>query len=131
MISRRDFIQQGLAVVSMGAAVPSVFSKAVVAAAEQNNQASLSGKTLVVVQLAGGVDGLNTVIPYADPAYRQNRPALGVKESEMLVQDERVAFHPGLAKFKEVFDEGKLAIVEGVGYPDPNFSHFKDRKSVV
>src|SRR5712691_1533597 len=108
MIGRRDFIQQGLAVVSMGAAVPSVFSKAVVAAAEQNHQGSLSGKTLIVVQLAGGVDGLNTVLPYRDPAYRQNRTAIAIKESDMLVLDDRIAFHPGLEKMKEVFDRGNL-----------------------
>ena len=125
MIGRRDFIQQGLAVVSMGAAGPSIFSWAVVAAAEQSSQASLSGKTLIVVQLAGGVDGLNTVIPYHDSAYRQNRATLGVKETDMIVVDDRIAFHPGLANFKDAFDRGNLAIVEGVGYPNPNFSHFK------
>ncbi|HEY7270118.1 MAG TPA: DUF1501 domain-containing protein [Dehalococcoidia bacterium] len=125
MINRRDFIQQGLAVVSLGLAVPSVFSKAVAAAAEESSVPSLAGKTLIVVQMAGGMDGLNTVVPYKDAAYRQNRQALGIKESDLLVMNDRVAFHPSLAPMKDIFDKGKLAVVEGVGYPNPNFSHFK------
>lgn len=125
MISRRDFVQQGLAVVSLGLAVPSVFSKAVAAAAEESSAASVSGKTLIVVQMAGGVDGLNTVIPFTNPAYRQNRQALAVAEKDMLPVDDRIAFHPSFAKVKDIFDQGKLAVIEGVGYPNPNFSHFK------
>ncbi len=86
---------------------------------------SVSGKTLIVVQMAGGIDGLNTVIPYKDPAYRQNRRALGVKEADMLPSNDRIAFHPSFAAMKEVFDQGKMAVIEGIGYPNPNFSHFK------
>lgn len=125
MLSRRDFIQDSLAVVSMGLAVPSIFSKAVVAAAEESAAPSVSGKTLIVVQMAGGVDGINTVIPYRDTNYRQNRSVLAVPEREMLVINERIAFHPSLAKLKDAFDRGNLAVVEGVGYANPNFSHFK------
>jgi uncharacterized protein (DUF1501 family) len=125
MLSRRDFIQQSLAVVSLGLAVPSVFSKAVVAAAEEASVRSVSGKTLIVVQMAGGLDGLSTVIPYKDAAYRQNRQALAVPENEMLILNDRAAFHPSFAKMKDIFDQGKLAVVEGVGYENPTFSHFK------
>ena len=124
MISRRNFLQ-GLSVVSLGLGVPSVFSKAVVASAEEIASVSLAGKTLVVLQMAGGVDSLNTVIPYTDAAYRANRSSLAVAEEEMLVVDDRVAFHPSLARLKDAFDQGNLAVVEGVGYPDPNLSHFK------
>jgi len=125
MINRRNFIQESLAVVSLGLAVPSVFSKAVAAAAEESSLKSVSGKTLIVVQMAGGVDGLNTIIPYRDPAYRQTRQALAVAESEMLPVDDRVAFHQSFARMKDIFDAGKLAVIEGVGYQNPNFSHFK------
>ena len=125
MISRRSFLKDSLAVVSLGLAVPGVFSRAVVAAASENASATLTGKTLVVVQLAGGVDGLNTVIPYRDPAYRELRRTLAIPEEDALVLDDHAALHPALAGFKELFDAGKLAIVEGVGYPEPNFSHFK------
>jgi uncharacterized protein (DUF1501 family) len=125
VIKRRDFLKESLAVVSLGVAVPGVFGRAVVAAAAEKNGSAANGKTLVVVQMAGGVDGLNTVIPYSDPAYRRNRPNLGVSEESMLVLDDRTAFHPALSEMKDLFDAGKLAVVEGVGYPNPNFSHFK------
>ena len=125
MISRRNFLQDSLAVVSLGLGLPSVFSKAVVASAAEKASASVAGKTLVVVQMAGGVDTLNTVIPHNDPAYRANRGSLGVAEADMLVVDDRVAFHPSLARLKDAFDQGNLAVIEGVGYPEPNLSHFK------
>ncbi len=124
MISRRNFLQESLAVVSLGIGVPSVFSQAVVLASEERASASVSGKTLIVVQMAGGVDGLNTFIPYRDPAYRGNRGALAIAADEMIPVDDRVAFHSALAQLKDVFDQGRLAVIEGVGYPEPNFSHF-------
>ena len=77
------------------------------------------------MQLAGGIDGLNTVIPYTDGAYRDARPQLAIPEEEMLVIADRVAFHPSLSELASFMDEGLLAVVEGVGYPDPTFSHFK------
>ncbi|HLF71827.1 MAG TPA: DUF1501 domain-containing protein [Dehalococcoidia bacterium] len=124
MITRRDFLRQSLAVVSLGVGVPSVFGRALAAAAEDGSAAA-SKRTLIVVQLAGGIDGLNTVIPYKDPAYRTNRPTLGIAENELLPIDDRFAFHPGLAPLKGLLDAGKLAVVHGVGYPNPNFSHFR------
>ena len=126
MVTRRGFLKQGLqgmAVVSLGLGVPSVFAKAAVAASNENSAGA--GRTLVVVQLAGGVDGLNTVIPYSDPLYRGSRPQLAIAESDMLVVDERVAFHPALEGLKQLLDAGQLAVLEGVGYPNPTFSHFK------
>ncbi len=125
MLTRRQFIEQSLAVVSVGLSVPTVFSKAVALAAEDAAAPSVSGKTVIVVQMAGGMDGLNAVVPYNHPAYRQNRSVIGVAEQELIPVDDRIAFNPGLAKLKEVFDQGKLAVVEGVGYPNPNFSHFR------
>lgn len=124
MISRRSFLQNS-AIVSLGLAVPGVFSKAVGVAAEERADKSLAGKTLIVVQMAGGVDGLNTVIPYTDPVYRDLRRDLGVPESDLLVINDRVAFHPSLGRMQELMKSGNLAVVEGVGYPEPNFSHFK------
>ncbi|HXH22327.1 MAG TPA: DUF1501 domain-containing protein [Dehalococcoidia bacterium] len=125
MITRRDFVQQSLAVVSLGLAVPSVFSKAVAAAAEESSVRSVSGKTLIVVQMAGGVDGLNTVIPYRDLNYRRYRNELAITESDMIPVNDRAAFHPSFSRMKEILDAGKLAVIEGVGYQNPNFSHFK------
>ncbi len=80
---------------------------------------------LVVLQLAGGNDGLNTVIPFADDEYHRARPALGLKADEVLKLDDRFGLHPALAGFKTLFDEGQLGIVQAVGYPNPNRSHFR------
>jgi uncharacterized protein (DUF1501 family) len=125
MITRRDFLRDSLALVSFGAAVPSVFGKAVIASAAESYSLSTSGKTVVVVQLAGGYDGLNIVVPYADANYRRMRASLGVPEADVLRIDERVGFNPAMAKLKELFDAGKVAVIQGVGYPNPNYSHFK------
>src|SRR5262249_1853627 len=103
MFNRRAFLQQSLAVVSLGVAVPSVLAKAVAARSEQTNLASVSGKTLVVVQLAGGVDGLNTVVPYHDAAYHQNRNTIAIKDSDLLPIDERIALHGSLPKLRDAF----------------------------
>ena len=80
---------------------------------------------LVVLQLSGGNDYLNTVIPYADPLYRDNRPAVGIPEDEILVLDDQVGLHPGMSLMKELYDQGKVAIVHGVGYPNSPRSHFR------
>ncbi|MGE0688967.1 MAG: DUF1501 domain-containing protein [Dehalococcoidia bacterium] len=124
-MNRRNFLKESLALVAFGAAVPSVFGKAVIAAAEESNSLTSVGKTLVVVQLAGGYDGLNMVVPYRDGAYRSLRPTLGVPEAELLPLDDRFAFNPALSGLKGLYDGGKLAVVHGVGYPNPDFSHFK------
>lgn len=79
-------------------------------------------RTLVVVELAGGNDGLNTVVPITDPAYRQLRPTLGVQNAIAL--DDTVGLTPELAKLAARYHDGHVAIVEGVGYPDPDLSHF-------
>ena len=79
-------------------------------------------RTLVVIELGGGNDGLNTVVPMADPAYRLLRPTLGVSDAVAL--DDGIGLHPGLAKLAARYQAGQVAIVEGLGYPDPNLSHF-------
>ena len=122
VVKRRDFLKS-LAVVSAGIGVPGVFAKAAVASAAENSAGT--GRTLIVVQLAGGLDGLNTVIPYTDGAYYDHRPQLAIPEAEMLVVNDRIAFHPSLPELAGLMQDGSLAVVEGVGYPDPTFSHFK------
>ncbi|MCZ7525066.1 MAG: DUF1501 domain-containing protein [Acidimicrobiia bacterium] len=82
----------------------------------------IPGRTLVVVELGGGNDGLNTLVPHADPAYRDLRPTLGV--AEPLDLDGEVGLHPSLARLAERYRQGRVAIVEGIGYPDPDLSHF-------
>ena len=82
-------------------------------------------KIVVLVELEGGNDGLNTVIPYTDPHYYDLRGALAISKEEVLPLDNRLGLHPKLAKLKEIWDEEKLAIILGVGYADPNRSHFR------
>ena len=79
---------------------------------------------LVVIQLAGGNDGLNTVVPHANDHYHKARPSLALKK-DLLKVDDDFSFHPSLAPLKEIYDAGQLSIVHGVGYPNPNRSHFR------
>ncbi|MCW5937009.1 MAG: DUF1501 domain-containing protein [Fimbriimonadaceae bacterium] len=80
---------------------------------------------LVVCQLSGGNDGLNTVIPYTESAYYRLRPTLAVKEDAVLKVSAELGFHPSMEGIHQLFKEGKVAVVNGVGYPNPNRSHFK------
>jgi uncharacterized protein (DUF1501 family) len=82
-------------------------------------------RLLILVELKGGNDGLNTVIPYSDPQYARLRPRLAVAREQAIALDERVALHPSLEQLLPSWKDGKLAIVEGVGYPEPNLSHFR------
>jgi uncharacterized protein (DUF1501 family) len=83
------------------------------------------GTILVVLQMAGGNDGLNTVIPYADDAYHVARPRLRLAADQVLKIDNHIGLNPKLAGLKSLYDEGQVAIVQGVGYPNPNRSHFR------
>ncbi|MGA0845657.1 MAG: DUF1501 domain-containing protein [Luteolibacter sp.] len=80
---------------------------------------------LVIVQLAGGNDGINTVIPYAESNYHRSRPDIRLKENQVLKLDDALALHPSLKFLESSFKDGQLAILNGVGYPNPNRSHFK------
>jgi len=123
MFSRRDFIKQGLIPVFAGSAVPSVFANGLAATAADSPHAPPSDRVLVLVQLAGGNDGLNTVIPFADGAYHDARPTLR-QDQGVLALNGQLGLHPNLKGLKASFDAGQLAIVQGVGYPSPNLSHF-------
>jgi uncharacterized protein (DUF1501 family) len=82
-------------------------------------------RLLVLVELRGGNDGLNTVVPYANPLYAQLRPRLAIPREQVVQLDERTGLHPSLAPLKAVWDAKELAVVQGVGYPRPNLSHFR------
>jgi uncharacterized protein (DUF1501 family) len=127
-ISRRDFLQKGL-VFGTGArglaagyaAVPDVFAKAVYSA---KGAGVTNDRILVMIQLGGGNDGLQTVIPIGDPKYRDLRPNLGKEADAALRIDNNVGLHQNLKGIKALYDQGKVAVVQGVGYPTPSFSHF-------
>ena len=80
---------------------------------------------LVVLQLSGGNDVLNTVIPYSNPLYAENRPTVRIPENQVIPINDDLGFNPNMAPFKRLYDEGKMAIIQGIGYPNPNRSHFR------
>src|SRR5207302_1886096 len=82
-------------------------------------------RVLVVVQLGGGNDGLNTVIPYSQDAYYRARPTLVVPQTGVLRINDDVGLHPSLAKVMDLHEQDAMAVIQGVGYPDPSRSHFK------
>lgn len=127
MLSRRDFVRGGVALVSIGTTAQSLLKGAVAFAAQNSAYVAdpNNKKILVLVQLAGGNDGLNTLVPSADPAYRSSRTTLAVPEADILPLAEGFGLHPSLVGMKGLWDAGKLAVVRGVGYPGQNYSHFK------
>jgi len=121
MQDRRQFLAalSSSALVSLSPGAPIFLHRA--AAAENSEQAE---QVLVVVQLTGGNDGLNTVVPYADELYRRNRYTLIQPEKSALMLGSGLGLHPSMKGFSSLFDAGRLAIVQGVGYPNPDRSHF-------
>ena len=113
---RRDFLQ-GLGMIPLISSFPNL---AFAAAPAANYQ-----RLLVLIELKGGNDGLNTVIPFADPAYYALRPRIGIKRDEVIQLDEKMGLHPALLPLKNLWDKRELAIVQGLGYPQPNLSHFR------
>ncbi|MBU6455494.1 MAG: DUF1501 domain-containing protein [Cyanobacteria bacterium REEB67] len=122
--SRRDFLLSGLGL--MGAAV---YGNELFGLLAQQAQAAPravgASKILIIIQMSGGNDGLNTVIPFADPAYLKIRPTIGIKPDVVLKLDDKVALNPNMTPFQDLYKAGKLAVVQGVGYPNPNRSHFR------
>ena len=80
---------------------------------------------LVVIQLTGGNDAVNTIIPYSDPLYYDNRPTVGIPQDQVLAIDGHLGFNPAMAPIKELYDQGKVAVINGIGYPNPSRSHFR------
>jgi uncharacterized protein (DUF1501 family) len=109
--------------VACGAAVPAFLARSAAAVAAGPADAG-KGRVLVVVQLDGGNDGLNTVAPYADDEYHKRRPKLRLDKGSVLKVDDRVGLHPSLRSFAKMLEERRLAVVQSVGYPNPNRSHF-------
>ncbi len=127
MFHRRDFLGRALGGSALLAAAPAVpeFLAQTAAAAQAGPRARDRDTILVVVELAGGNDGLNTVIPYADDLYHRARPTLGLTRREVLRLDDYHGLHPQLGDLKRMYDNKQLAVVQGVGYPNPDRSHFE------
>jgi len=121
--TRRDFLRASLgtsALMSIGPAMPALLGRNAWAGTSKDG----SGETiLVVVQLAGGNDGLNTVVPYEDDEYARNRPTLRLPAKEVHKIDALLGFHPRMQAFSRLFQQGHLSVVQGVGYPRPSGDH--------
>lgn len=120
ILDRRELLA-GMAGLSALSMVPPAFAQAAQAAAAQ---AAASGKVLVILELSGGNDGLNTVVPYSDDAYYRHRPNIGIPKNELRIIDDHFGFNPGMAGFERLYKDGKMAIVHGCGYENPSYSHF-------
>lgn len=119
-VSRRKFIQGGLGLSALGLiyGVEGLFAEPVRAADGKKRQ-------LVLIQLSGGNDGLNTVIPFANGAYYDARPEIAITQKDILKLNDQVGLHPSMTGMHELYKEGHLAIIEGAGYPGANRSHFR------
>jgi uncharacterized protein (DUF1501 family) len=127
MHSRREFLSTSLAaagVVTWGQTAP-LFLSRTAQAAPATNKPGAKETVLVVVQLTGGNDGLNTVVPFADEGYPKLRRVLRIPTKELKKLNDSVGLHPSLGGFAELFQDHALAVVQGVGYPNPNESHFR------
>lgn len=123
-LNRRDILKAGLSGLSMTAGTAlrvGVFGRAAAALAAE---AESNGKILVVLELSGGNDGLNTLVPYADDAYYKHRPKIGLPKKSLRPIDDHFGFNRGMVGFERLYKDGKLAIVHGCGYENPSFSHF-------
>jgi len=123
MTTRRQFIAASggsLALLSLSGVAPGILAQAASAHAAEGGD-----RVLVVIQLSGGNDGLNTVVPIGDPEYYKNRFTLAIGKNAVLKIQDGLGFHPSLVGLSKVLEAGSLAIVQGVGYPQPNRSHFE------
>ncbi len=131
-LTRREFVTKGLTMVATSWTVPAFITRTALVMNNPWDVAEVASRPgvpddriLVVVQLGGGNDGLNTVIPYTQDAYYRVRPTLAVPQKDIVRVSDELGLHPSLAKAKELYDQGAMAIVQGVGYPNPSRSHFR------
>ena len=119
LIKRRAFIQTG------SLATASLFVPRFLKAFEGGTAVPPGNKVVVVLQLSGGNDGLNTVIPVTNDIYYRSRPRIGIEKGKALRLTDEVALHPALSAFADAYGNGALGILNNVGYPNPDRSHFR------
>ncbi len=129
--TRRDFLRTTLLGGALSWTVPSFVAQTFSALHAQADGAltqvttGKDGPILVLIQLAGGNDGLNAVVPYTNDFYYKARPTIGIPANQVLTLNDTLGLNPNLDGFKSLFDAGHLSVVSGVGYPNPNRSHFR------
>lgn len=119
LIKRKEFLQLG------SLATASFMVPKFLKAFEKVDRVPAGNKVMVILQLSGGNDGLNTVIPIRNDIYYRERPRLGIEKTKALALTDEVGLHPALASFRELYDDGSLGILNNVGYPNPDRSHFR------
>lgn len=122
--SRAGFLKTAVGAIAAGAVGPNLMINSALAERLAASPAP-GGPILVIIQLQGGNDGLNTVVPYGSGLYYSDRPSIAVPQKNVLPIDGGVGLHPNLAALKTLYDKGQVAIVQGVGYPNPDRSHFR------
>ena len=126
MNNRRSFLRKSFGIAVLGGTLPATFLRAAAAQTPPSLGNTVDpANVLVVVQMVGGNDGLNTIGPWSDDAYHRLRPVIRIAEGSVLKLDGRIGLNPALAGLKELYAQGQVAIVQGVGYPNPNRSHFE------
>ena len=129
--TRRIFLQRGLTLVSAAVTVPTFLDSTVWALSDPldvkrtQQDSGTDGKILVVVQMSGGNDGMSTIIPYADDAYHRARPTIGKNPNQVLKLNDYIALDGNCTQLKGLYDAGLMSVIQGVGYPNPNRSHFR------
>ena len=125
-MDRRTFLGRSIGLVTISALVPR-FGVAGTSRFFEESIEAAPDRVLVILELAGGNDGLNTVVPYTDNLYSSRRPTISVPAASVLDLDGRLGLNPVMTGLKSLWDSGRVAIVPGVSYPNPNLSHFTSR----
>ncbi|QDT43688.1 hypothetical protein Pan241w_37900 [Gimesia alba] len=123
MLTRRQFLNtsfQSTSILSLASSIPCFLTRSLQAAENKNH-----GRILVVIELSGGNDGLNTVVPFNDENYQKHRNTLHITKEKVLKLNSEIGLHPAMTGAAQLVEDGRLAIVQGVGYPNPNRSHFE------
>src|SRR5262249_5261440 len=123
MFSRRDFLKASLHTSTLVALTPTI--PGFLAQAARAAQPQRDGRALVVIQLDGGNDGINTVVPFKDEGYAKHRELLRLPADRLLKVGPEVGLHPAFRDAATLLEDGRLAIVQGIGYPNPSRSHFR------
>src|SRR5437764_14475912 len=121
--TRRDFLKS-TGLVALGLNAP-LFVSRTAALAAPGHKPGARDTILVVVELNGGNDGLGTVIPFKDPLYAKYRPTLKIAPKDVKKLNDDLGLHPSLGAFADLFEKKELTVVQGVGYPNPDQSHFR------
>ncbi len=124
-MKRSQFVVGGCAGLTLAAQAGHVFGRALAGPAAFNADPTAGDRVLVVINMQGGNDGLNTVVPFASPDYYRLRPTIAIPAGDVLRINTDVGLNPALGALKAMYDRGLVAVVQGVGYPNPDHSHFR------